>query len=96
MDLLKKAIELGLGALVITSENAEKVTNELVKKGKLKRHESNTLIQEMIKKGKVQEKKLEVEALKIIKQTLTKLDLASKADVRRLEAEIKKLKAHKH
>ncbi|MFA6217834.1 MAG: polyhydroxyalkanoate synthesis regulator [Candidatus Omnitrophota bacterium] len=96
MDLLKKAIELGLGALVITRENAEKVTNDLVKKGKLKRHEGNTLIQDILKKGKVQEKKLEAEAAKIFKKTLIKLDLASKADVRRLETEIKKLKAHKH
>jgi polyhydroxyalkanoate synthesis regulator phasin len=96
MDMLRRAVELGLGALVITRENAEKVTNDLVKKGKMKRHESNTLMQEMIKKGKVEEKKIEVAAAKMVKETLSKLNLASKADVRRLEAEIKRLKAHKH
>jgi polyhydroxyalkanoate synthesis regulator phasin len=96
MDVLKKAVELGLGALIITRENVEKVTNDLVKKGKLKRHEGNTLIQEMIKKGKVQEKKIETDVAKIVSKTLTQLNLASKADVRRLESEIKKLKAHKH
>jgi polyhydroxyalkanoate synthesis regulator phasin len=96
MDLLKKSIELGLGALVITRENAEKVTNDLVKKGKLKKYEGNSLIQEMIKKGKLEEKKIEADVAKIVSKTLVKLDLARKADVRRLEGEIKKLKAHKH
>ena len=94
--MLRKAVELGLGALVITRENAEKITNDLVKKGKLKRHESNSMMQEMIKKGKVEEKKLEAATAKMVRETLSKLDLASKADVRRLQAEIKKLKAHKH
>jgi len=96
MDMLKKAVEVGLGALIITRENVEKVTKELVKKGKLKRHESNALLQEMVKKGKVQEKKIEADVAKIVSKTLTQLNLASKADVRRLEAEIRKLKAHKH
>jgi len=96
MDLLRKAVELGLGALVITRENAEKVTNDLVKKGRLKRSESKNLLQEMLKKGEIEEKKIEVEIAKIVKRTLSNLDLASKADVSRLEGEIKKLKAHKH
>jgi polyhydroxyalkanoate synthesis regulator phasin len=95
MDMFKRAIELGLGALVISRENAEKVTRDLVKKGKLKRHEGNSLMQEMVKKGKVEEKKLEAAAAKMVRETLSKLDLASKADVRRLEGEIKRLKAHK-
>jgi len=94
--MLKRAFELGLGALVITRENAEKVTNDLVKKGKLKRHESDSIMLEMLKKGKAEEKKIEVAAAKMVKETLSKLDLASKADLRRLEAEIKRLKAHKH
>lgn len=96
MDMIRKAIELGLGALVITSENAEKLTNDLVKKGKLKRHEGRSLIQEMIKKGKAREKKIEADVAKMINKALLKLDLAGKADIRRLEGEIEKLKAHKH
>ncbi len=96
MDLLKKAVELGLGALVITRENAEKVTNDLVKKGKLKRNEGKNLIQVMVKKGEMEEKKIEAEVAKIFRKTLSNLDLVSKADIRHLESEIKKLKAHKH
>lgn len=96
MDMLKKAVELGLGALVITSENVEKATNELVKKGHLKKHEGKSLIKEMIKRGAVQEKKIEVNVARMVSETLLKLDIARKTDIRRLENEIKKLKAHKH
>ena len=93
--MLKRAVEVGLGAMVLSRENAEKLTNDLVKKGKLKRHEGNSLMQEMAKRGKVEEKKLEAAAAKMIRETLLKLDLASKTDVRRLESEIKRLKARK-
>jgi len=96
MDLLRKAVELGLRSLAMPSENAEKITNELVKKGKLKRYESNSIIKDMIKKGEAQEKKIELEIGKMVKKTLLTLEIASKNDVRRLENEIKRLKAHKH
>lgn len=94
--MLRKAVELGLGALVVTSENAQKFTDELVKKGKIKRHEGDSLIKEMMRKGEIQEKKLEKDIAKMVSKMLLKLDLASKSDVRRLEGEIKKIKAHKH
>ena len=96
MDLLEKAVELGLGALVITKENVEKVTNDLVKKGKLKKYEGNSLIQEMLKKGKVQEKKIETDVTRIVSKTLSKLDIAGKADIRRLEKKLQELKNSKH
>ena len=96
MDIFKEAVEMGLGALVLTREKAEKISNDLVKKGKLKEREGATLLEEMIKKGKVEEKAIEASIAKIVDTALSKLNVANKADIRRLENEIKRLKAHRH
>ncbi|MDD5729789.1 MAG: polyhydroxyalkanoate synthesis regulator [Candidatus Omnitrophica bacterium] len=95
MDIIKEMMELGLGMLVLTKENAEKITNDLVKKGKLQKKEGKDLLEGIIKKGKAQEKEIEASVAKIVSQTLTKLNVANKADISRLEKEIKKLKSHK-
>ena len=93
MDTLKEALHMGLGLFVLTKENAEKIANDLVKKGKLETKESEALIKDLIKKGKAQEKEIDVQVSKIVAKTLVKLNVASKEDVRRLEKEIKQIKA---
>lgn len=95
MDIVKEAVEIGLGALVLTREKAEKIANDLVKKGKLKKREGATLFEEIVKKGRAEEKELEASIAKIVSATFSKLNVANKADIRRLENEIKKLKAHR-
>ena len=96
MDIFKEAVEIGLGALVLTREKAEKIANDLVKKGKLKKHEGANLLEEITKKGKTEEKAIEASITKIVSTTLAKLNVAKKADIQRLEKEIKKIKAHRH
>ncbi|MBF0485565.1 MAG: polyhydroxyalkanoate synthesis regulator [Candidatus Omnitrophica bacterium] len=93
MDTLKEALHLGLGLLVLTKENVEKIAKELVKKGKLETKEGEELIKELIKKGKVQEKEIEAQTSKAVAKALVKLNIANKDDIRRLENEIKQLKA---
>lgn len=96
MDIFKEAVEIGLGALVITREKAEKIAHDLVKKGKLKEHEGASLLKEIVKKGRSEEKEIEAGITKIVRATFSKLNVAYKADIRRLENEIKKMKTHRH
>lgn len=96
VDILKEAVEIGLGALVLTRERAEKISNDLVKKGKLKKREGASLLEEIVKKGRAEERAIEASIAKIVRATLSKINVANKADIRRLENEIKKMKAHRH
>ena len=96
MDIFKEAVEIGLGALVLTKEKAEKIANDLVKKGKLKKLEGASLFKEIVKKGKTEEKEIKTSIAKIVNATLSKLNVANQADIRRLENEIKNLKSHRH
>ncbi len=95
MDLLKEMVSLGMGVIVLTREKAEKAVNELVKQGKLKRKEGKDLIEELIKKGSKEAKGLESGFSKMLSSALSKLDIASKKDIRRLENEIEKIKSRK-
>lgn len=92
MDIIKEMMDLGLGAVLLTEKKAKKLVNELIKKGKLKQKEGKNLMDELIKKGKAEGKDFERRLAQIISAKLSKLDIATKADIRRLENEIKKIK----
>jgi polyhydroxyalkanoate synthesis regulator phasin len=95
MDIVKEVLDLGLGVLALSKEKAEKLAKELAKKGKLTRKESEVLIKEFIKKGQTQEKNLERTLSRMISGTFSKIDFATKDDIRKLEAQIRKIKSHK-
>ena len=91
--MLREAIDVGLGALVLSREKAEKLAKDLVKKNKLQKNEGERLIKELKLKGKMQEKAIASAISKIMKEAFSQLNIASKADIIRMEKEIKKLKA---
>jgi polyhydroxyalkanoate synthesis regulator phasin len=95
MDILKEAIEVGLGSLALTREKAQKLAKDLVKKNKLEKNEGERLINELRQKGRKQEKQIAAALSKIMKQAFSQLNIASKADISRMEKEIKRLKARK-
>jgi len=95
MGIVKEVMDLGLGIMVLTREKTEKIVDELVKRGKLKKNEGKGLVEELIKRGRAEQKDFEKRLSKIISQAYSKLDIATKDDVKKLEKEIKKIKARK-
>jgi polyhydroxyalkanoate synthesis regulator phasin len=51
VDLIKKGLAFGLGLAVSSKEQAEKIVNELVKKGELSMEESKDTINQQIQRG---------------------------------------------
>jgi polyhydroxyalkanoate synthesis regulator phasin len=91
MNILKDALDLGLGAVVLTKEKADKIARELVKKGRLQEKERKGLVDDLIKRGKEEEKCLEKKLANMINSAFSSMDIASKSDIARLEKEIKKI-----
>lgn len=96
MDILKELIDLGLGIAALTQEKAEKIVKELVKKGKIGEQESKAFIRQLVKKGEQESKHLKAEVVKIAREVVNTLNLATKDEVRRLEREIAALKKQRH
>ena len=91
-DLIKKALSLGLGAMLVSKDKVEEVVNELVKKGELGQEEGKTLVSELIKKGEASVNEVEGIIEKIVKGVMEKLSLPTRKELNELKSEIEELK----
>lgn len=89
-NMIKKGLALGLGLAVTTKEQAEKIVDELVKKGELSQQESKEFVNELLQKGEETQKELDQMIYKKLKQLLDELNLATKEDIQRLEQRMNK------
>ncbi|RFU60132.1 phasin family protein [Bacillus sp. V59.32b] len=90
-DILKKGFALGLGAVITSKEQAEKLVDELVKKGEISRGESKEFVNELIQKGEETQNQIDEMIQKRQKELLDRLNLATKEDIQRLEQRISAL-----
>ena len=91
-DLLKKALSLGFGALLVSKDKVEDVVNELVKKGELGQEEGKNLVDELIEKGEASMSEMEVKIEKIVKGVMEKLNLPTREELNEIKSEIEQLK----
>ena len=91
-DFIKTTLSLGIGALVVTKENAEKLAKELIKRGELNKKEANAFIQELIKKGEKSKKEIRSELSTLMSKMIDKLNIPTRKEITELKAEIKRLK----
>ena len=91
-DYLKRAVSLGLGALLVTREKVEEVVNELVKKGEVGQEEGKKLISKLIEKGEKNKKKVEAQIGGIVKGVTEKLNIPTRKELNELKSEIKQLR----
>ncbi|MBM7542339.1 phasin family protein [Amphibacillus cookii] len=82
MDTFKKGLALGLGLAATSVEHAERVIDDLVKKGEMTKEESKAFFNEYYKKGQDTHRNI-----------LGELNVATKDDINRLQARLDKLEA---
>ncbi len=95
-DMIKKGLALGLGAAITSKEQAEKVVEELVRKGELNRGESKEFVRELIQKGEETQTKIDQMIQKRLQNMLSELNLPTKEDIKRLEERIEQLENQQH
>ena len=91
MDLIKKALALGLGLAVTSKEQVEKIVKEWVRLGELSKEESKEMIERLIQRGEEQKNELKRIMREQLMQMLGELDIPTKEDIRRLEQRIENL-----
>lgn len=90
-ELVRRSILLGLGALSITREKAERLVDELVKKGEMTREEARSFVDQIVERGKQEKDELQRMVKEELGQWRENVGLATRADIARLEEQIKKL-----
>lgn len=84
-DLLNKFVSLGLGLAVVTKEQAEKLVDELVKKGEMSRAESFAFVDDLLKKGEEAQARIETLVRERVQAAVGERKWATREDVARLE-----------
>ncbi|MBT9140250.1 MAG: hypothetical protein DDT30_00826 [Dehalococcoidia bacterium] len=90
-ELLRKAFTLGWGAMVLTREAAEKLVDELVKKGEVGQEEARDLVNDLLERGKKEREEAQKVIRQEIAQVLGELNLPSRDDLLRLEEKVDRL-----
>ncbi len=90
-DLIERGFLIGLGALTLTREKAEKIVEDLIKRGEVRREEAKDLVDKLVEKG--QEGRLALRKLidTEVQRAISRMNLATRKDIEELTKEIESL-----
>ena len=92
-DLFTRYLEIGASILGMTRERAESIVRDLVASGEVAKGQATKAADWLVERGKTGSEELAEVVRREIRQQVTALGLATKADIDRLQAEIDELKA---
>ena len=88
---LDKLMLAGLGAVTMTRERAEKIFDEYVDKGKAEKSSRTGFVKELMDHADESRKNLEKLVSDQVGSAVSKLSLATKEDIKRIETKLDKL-----
>lgn len=92
-DVFEKMFLLGVGAFSLTKDKVQGAVDDLVERGRLSREQGKDVVSELGDRG-VQEREAFMDYVqKAVRNVLDRMDIATKADITRLESEIAVLRS---
>ncbi len=88
LGFARKVLLAGVGAIVLTQEEVEKLINRLVERGEIAEQDGKKLLREVMDKRKKEAKKAEDEMDRRIEEILARLNVPTKSDIEALSAKI--------
>ena len=92
LELIKESMLAGIGLVLKTKDEVEKLAKELIEKGKMSEKEGKNFLEAIREKSDDARNKLEKRVEKIVKEILKKVDVASRDELLALKKEIRELK----
>ncbi|NOQ56274.1 MAG: hypothetical protein GQ477_05735 [Nanohaloarchaea archaeon] len=90
-NIARKVGLFGIGVAAITKDKADALVKDLIKKGDLNKEDGKRLVAEIVEKSKRSTKELETTVNRQVKDIMNKTDVATKKEIKVLEAKIRKL-----
>ncbi|MFC4402595.1 phasin family protein [Gracilibacillus xinjiangensis] len=84
-DTFKKGVSLGLGLAAASKEQAEKVMDELIKKGELSKEDSDDIFTQLRQKGEDSQQKMDAKLKQKLENMLDEFEVVRKEDLRAIE-----------
>jgi len=91
LDLLKKSLMAGLGAVVITRDKIREGTRSLVEEGKMSTEEAEKLADELVKSGERQWDELNSKFQSSMRKWSDNADVENKKEIQDLKARVELL-----
>ena len=92
---LDKMLLAGLGALSMTRERAENIFDEYVQRGQAEKDSRSGFVKELMDTAEKTRKDLEEMISERVHEAVSKLDLASREDIKRVENKLDELLSRK-
>ncbi|UJS18900.1 MAG: phasin family protein [Candidatus Jettenia sp.] len=89
--IIKKAIDLAVGALFMTKENVEELIDDMVKNGEIKREEAKAQVNEIMKKILSSKKEIESRTEVIVEKVLHKLDIPTRQELQQMQKRLEEI-----
>ncbi|MDN3510495.1 MAG: phasin family protein [Candidatus Jettenia sp. CY-1] len=89
--IIKKAIDLAVGALFMTKENVDELIDDMVKNGEMKREEAKALVNEIMKKILSSKKEIESRTEVIVEKVLHKLDIPTRQELQQMQKRLEEI-----
>lgn len=91
INILRKTLAAGIGALSLTRERLEKVMNELVEKGEVTKEEAREFVKELAEKGEQEREALQKTIRMEMERIRGAMGLISGDDLRKLEERLQRI-----
>lgn len=86
--MLKELAYLGLGGALLAKERVEEELKKLEERGKISKEEAESFINSAKERGKEEEERLKEEIKNALKEVVSELGLATKADIEELKQKL--------
>ena len=90
-ELIRKTILAGLGAATLTKEKADKLVDELIKRGEITAEERPKLVRDLLARAEESKRELEGKVNEAVESAIESLGIPSKADIDALSGKIEQL-----
>ena len=87
-DLWVRTVELGQGAASLTKDTAQKLVNDLIRRGHVSEDEADSLVHRLLELGKEQRQHMEESIARGVEQTMQRMDLARRSDLEALHTRL--------
>ena len=91
MDIIEKAVLAGLGLMDLTKEKAEKIVDELVKRGELSQSDKAKAVKEMLKGHEERMKKIKDKIDTSVEKAVDKFKKTGSKEIQELNQKIDRL-----
>ena len=91
IDLIKKIVFTGVGLASLTKDKVEALGKDIAEQAKLSEKEGKELLDELMKKSEESRKEVAGQVDKFVKESLEKMNLATRDDLLELEKKVQAL-----